>query len=123
MGSSPAKQKKGFNPILPTKGEDTEKVQQPEAAKKTKNKINPKINVPKGYGPNISDEQKKKSKGPLKGITEFEMDKTKAKSWLKNLPVVKGIKRLGGDITDMAKGTVDLHKKVAKKGYDYFTKR
>ena len=76
----------------------------------------PKINMPKGFAPNISDEQRAKSKGTLKGITGFQADLRKIK------PLTAYVDATKQTIKSFKKSAKAV-KKGGKKVYDYFTKK
>jgi hypothetical protein len=128
MGSSPVKQQFG-KPTDTKSGEpkpgerDTPKPKRHTGEGKamlTKtSKKRPTINVPKGYGPNISDEERAKSKGTLKGITGFEADYPIVNKMIKLTNPVSTTKRKVKNVTTITKDVVKKGKKV----YDYFTKK
>ena len=98
------------SPVLP-KAEDIKVKKEPIT------KPVPKINMPKGFAPNISDEQRAKSKGTLKGVTGFEADFPIASKFIKLTNPMSTAKK------KVAKKIVKKVKKEGKKAYDYFTKK
>ena len=98
------------SPVLP-KAEDIKVKKEPIT------KPVPKINMPKGFAPNISDEQRAKSKGTLKGVTGFEADFPIASKFIKLTNPMSTAKK------EVAKKIVKKVKKEGKKAYDYFTKK
>jgi len=122
----PKKKKVSRSPRLPRLPESPVS---PKARKEPITKPVPKINMPKGFAPNISDEQRAKSKGTLKGKTGFEfdvVDPVKSKLMRVVSKVAPKTQRVTQEMVDARKKRTDAESKkvpLGKKVKDYFTKK